>query len=80
MEEAVVTTKGQVVIPAKLRRKLGIEPGTRLIFDQKNSTMIVRPVTEAYIDSLQGMLADGDGESWTDALVREHAEELAKEG
>lgn len=80
MEAVVVTTKGQVVIPAKLRRKLGIKPGTRLMFDEKNSQMIVRPITEAYIDSIQGMLADGDGESWTDALVKEHAEEVAKEG
>ncbi len=80
MEAAVVTTKGQVVIPARLRRKLGIKPGTRLMFDEKNSLLIVRPVTEAYIGSLQGVLAGGDDESWTGELAREHAEEADKEG
>jgi len=76
MEAAVVTTKGQVVIPARLRRKLGIKPGTRLVFDEKNNTMIVRPITEAYIESVQGILAGDDGESWTSSLVKEHAEEV----
>lgn len=79
METAVVTTKGQVVIPAKLRRKLGIKPGTRLMFDEKNSQMIVRPITEAYIGSLQGILSDKDGDSWTGELVWEHIEEVEQE-
>jgi AbrB family looped-hinge helix DNA binding protein len=80
MEAAVVTTKGQVVIPAKLRRKLGIKPGTRLMFDEKDNTLIVRPITEAYIDSIQGILQGNPGEKpMTQQLVEEHAAEVARE-
>lgn len=80
METAIVTSKGQVVIPAKIRRSLGIRQGTRLVFDQKQGTIEVRPITEAYIESVKGILADGSGESWTAELVREHAEEVEKDG
>lgn len=80
MNTAIVTTKGQVVIPAKLRRKLGIKQGTRVVFDEKNNTIVIRPITEAYIGSLQGMLAGDDGENWAEEIVQEHAEEVAKEG
>lgn len=80
MNTAIVTTKGQVVIPAKLRRKLGIKQGTRVVFDEKNSTIVIRPITEAYVGSLQGMLAGDDAENWAEEIVQEHAEEVAKEG
>ncbi len=30
--EAIATSKGQIIIPAKLRRKYGIEEGTRIEF------------------------------------------------
>ncbi len=30
---AVVSTKGQVVIPNEIRQRLGIKPGTRLLFE-----------------------------------------------
>jgi len=80
MDTAVVTTKGQVVIPAKIRRSLGIKPGTRLVFNQKNSTFEVRPITEAYIDSIQGILQRKPGEKpMTQELVEEHATEVSRE-
>ena len=80
MNTAVVTTKGQVVIPAKIRRSLGIKPGTRLVFNQKSSTIEVRPITEAYIDSIQGILQRKSGEKpVTQELVEGHAVEVARE-
>ena len=32
METGYVTSKGQLVIPSKMRRKFGIRPGTRVNF------------------------------------------------
>ena len=80
--EAIVTTKGQVVIPAKIRRSLGIKPGTRLVFDQKQGSFVVRPITDAYIDSLKGMLKREPGETpATRQLLEAHAEDVqAEEG
>lgn len=80
MEAGVVTAKGQVVIPAKLRRKFGIKPGTRLVFDEKSGSFEVRPITDAYIDSIQGILQRKPGEKpITQELVEEHAAEVAAE-
>lgn len=80
MATAIVTTKGQMVIPAKVRRLLGIEPGTRVVVNLKNGAFEVRPITEAYIDSIQGMLQRKSGKkSVTQELLEDHAAEVAGE-
>lgn len=54
--ETVTTSKGQVVIPAKIRRKLGIKEGTyiKIDLDETNKRIILTPVTREYVDSLRG--------------------------
>ena len=80
METAVITTKGQMVVPAKVRRSLGIKPGTRVVVDLKKGSFEVRPITEAYIDSVQGILQRKAGQKpVTQELVEEHAAEVARE-
>ena len=44
MSIATVSDKGQVVIPAAIRHRLGIEPGTKLDFALEGDTMRVRPL------------------------------------
>lgn len=56
MEAAYVTTKGQLVIPAKIRRKLGIKPGTKVCFVERGEEILFQPVTKEYIRSVCGML------------------------
>jgi AbrB family looped-hinge helix DNA binding protein len=56
MESAYVTTKGQLVIPARIRRKLGIKPGTKVCFVERGGEIIFQPVTKEYIRSVCGML------------------------
>ena len=50
------TTKGQVVIPSSVRRKLGIKTGTRIQveIDEANSQIILTPITREYVHSLRG--------------------------
>lgn len=80
MDTAIVTSKGQVVIPAKIRRSLDIRQGTRLVFSQKDGTFEVRPITGAYIDSVRGMLKRSPGERpVTRELIEDHAAEVAAE-
>ena len=54
--ETVATSKGQVVIPSKIRRQLGIKEGTYLQIDvdDVNKRIILTPVTREYIHSLRG--------------------------
>ena len=54
--ETYATVKGQIVIPASVRRKLGIKHGTRIQIevDEKNQRIILIPITRQYIHSLYG--------------------------
>jgi AbrB family looped-hinge helix DNA binding protein len=56
VETSVVTTKGQLVIPARLRRRFGIKKGTRVIFEEDAGRIIVQPVTHEFIRGLRGSL------------------------
>jgi antitoxin PrlF len=44
MSTVTVSDKGQVVIPAAIRRRLGIEPGTKLDFEVEGDSIRVRPL------------------------------------
>ncbi len=54
--ETIATSKGQVVIPSKIRKQLGIKDGTYLQIDVNAATkqIILTPVTREYIHSLRG--------------------------
>lgn len=55
MDKAVVTTKGQIVIPAGLRRKYGIKKGTIINLFDRNGEIVIKPVTDEYIQKMAGM-------------------------
>ena len=55
MGTSIVTSKGQVVIPSKLRRKYGIKNGTRIHFYEVNGEMRIVPVTPELIDKNIGL-------------------------
>jgi AbrB family looped-hinge helix DNA binding protein len=56
MDSSVVTTKGQVVIPSKLRRKYGIKSGTLIQFYEEEGEIRLVPVTPELIKSNTGFL------------------------
>ena len=56
MDSAYVTTKGQLVIPARIRRKLGIKQGTKVCFVERGDEILFQPVTKEYIRSVCDML------------------------
>jgi AbrB family looped-hinge helix DNA binding protein len=41
--ERTVSEKGQVVIPEDIRRKLGLKPGSDVIFDIQDGMVIMKP-------------------------------------
>lgn len=55
MDKAIVTVKGQVVIPSKLRRKLGIKKGTQVSFFEREGEIIIKPITDEYIRRMAGI-------------------------
>ena len=58
MDSVCVTTRGRIVIPARLRRKLGIKPGTKVRFIERGNDILFQPVTKEYVRSVCGMLKD----------------------
>ena len=64
---ATVTSKGQVTLPAVVRRALGIDAGDRLSFTVQDDHVIVHPVPDFL--SMAGSIAvppDVAGASWAD--------------
>ena len=55
-EVSTVTTKGQLVIPAKLRRKYAIRKGTQVAFLEEENRLVLQPLTPEFIRSLRGSL------------------------
>jgi AbrB family looped-hinge helix DNA binding protein len=55
-EVSTVTTKGQLVIPAKLRRKYSIREGTQVAFLEQENRLVLQPLTAEFIRSLRGSL------------------------
>jgi AbrB family looped-hinge helix DNA binding protein len=55
--EGVVTSKGQLVIPSKLRRQYRIGTGTRIRFVPIANGIALIPQNDDAIDSVRGILA-----------------------
>ena len=54
--DTYMTVKGQVVIPSKVRRQLGVTEGTRIQVEVESSgqRIILTPITRAYVEGLRG--------------------------
>ena len=74
-ETSVVTTKGQLVIPARLRRRFGIKKGTTISFLEEGGRIVVQPVTRQFIRGLRGSLKREP--SALDLLLKERKQERA---
>lgn len=77
MDIAYVTSKGQLVVPVRLRRRYGIKPGTKIRFIEKGGEIVFQPVTKAYIRSVCGMLKSES--SATEDLLKERAKDTERE-
>lgn len=59
MEVGFVTTKGQLVIPSKMRKRFGIKPGTRVNFFEEKDGIKIVPLTSEIIKSNKGFMKTG---------------------
>ena len=72
-----VSTKGWIVIPAALRKKYSLKPGSTVeIFDAEGK-IIILPGMKDPIEETWGMLAEGP--SLTQKLLAERAKDLERE-
>ncbi|MBM3839966.1 MAG: AbrB/MazE/SpoVT family DNA-binding domain-containing protein [Verrucomicrobia bacterium] len=78
------TTKGQVVIPAWLRKQFHIEDGTKAVVRATPDGILLKPVTSVTIRRLKGILKRKPGdkplaEEWAAHKRQEHELEEAKD-
>ena len=70
--------KGQVVIPAEIREKIGLKPGGRvLITFVSNKQAMLEVLPDDPIEAAGGFLQDGP--SLTDALLKEQRDDRTRE-
>ncbi len=77
METAYVTSKGQLVIPASLRKRFGIKAGTKVRFIERDGEIVIQPITSEFIRSVCGMLKSD--KSMTRELLKERAKDRQRE-
>jgi len=76
----VVSSKGQVVIPAELRQLLGLEKGTRATWSEDRGRLVLTPMTEKRLDEIMGFLKPAPGEpSMFEELFAERERERKRE-
>ena len=77
MNTAIVTAKGQIVIPSRIRRHLNIKKGTRLCVVESNNEIVLKPLTADYFERMAGIAA-GKGKGIS-VLLKERAKEREHE-
>ena len=74
--ETSVTIKGQVVIPAKIRHRLGIKKGTKFYVEERKGEIILRPLNKEYFQKMSGIIK---GARLVKALEETRAQDLKRE-
>jgi AbrB family looped-hinge helix DNA binding protein len=76
----VVSSKGQVVIPAELREQFGLEKGTPATWTEEEGRLVLTPMTEKRLKAIRGFLKPAPGEpSAFEALFEERERERKRE-
>ncbi|MEJ7779110.1 MAG: AbrB/MazE/SpoVT family DNA-binding domain-containing protein [Daejeonella sp.] len=58
METSMMTSKGQVVVPSRLRKKYGIKPGLKIAFIERKDGVLLIPMDEAFFTQFVGIFKD----------------------
>jgi AbrB family looped-hinge helix DNA binding protein len=74
-DSVLFTTKGQVVIPAWLRKEFQIEEGTRAVVQATPEGILLKPVTRWAIHRGFGLLKSKTGDKTLDQEWSEHKRE-----
>jgi AbrB family looped-hinge helix DNA binding protein len=70
----VISSKGQVVIPAELREEYGLGKGTPAVWTEHKGRLMLTPITMRRIKEIRGFLKPGPGEpSAFEGLFEERA-------
>ena len=77
MNDAAVSSSGQIRLPAHIRKKYGMQPGMRVCFIERDNEIAVQPMTKEAIRSACGMLKSRT--SATEELLRVREQDKRRE-
>ena len=63
IETTKMSSKGQIVIPERIRKKLGIEEGSKLILIEKNDKIIIES-EKKFLEKLKKLNIDQEDLGW----------------
>jgi len=69
-----ISPKGQIVIPARLRKKYRLEPGAPVAVEEKQGRIVITPLPKDPVAALYGCLKDA-GRLTQDLLAERRREE-----
>jgi AbrB family looped-hinge helix DNA binding protein len=69
-----VSSKGQIVLPAEIRKKYGLEAGSELVLVEWSGTIHLVPVSDDPIGELRGLARGVPGFSSEEFLAERHRE------
>jgi len=72
----VISSKGQVVIPAELREQFGLAKGTPATWTEEKGRLVLTPITPQRIREIRGFLKPKPGEP---SMFEEHLAERERE-
>jgi antitoxin PrlF len=72
----VISSKGQVVIPAELRQQFGLEKGTPATWTEEKGRLVLTPITAQRLREIRGFLKPKPGEP---SMFEEHFAERERE-
>jgi AbrB family looped-hinge helix DNA binding protein len=55
METSILSTKGQLLIPKRIRNKYGIKSGVKVAFIETSEGVVLKPMDAAYFESFAGL-------------------------
>lgn len=76
----VISSKGQVVIPAELRERLGLQKGISATWTEEKGRLVLTPITEKRLREIRGFLKPKPGApSMFEELFAERQRERERE-
>ncbi|MCL6614087.1 MAG: AbrB/MazE/SpoVT family DNA-binding domain-containing protein [Firmicutes bacterium] len=80
MQKVIISEKGQICLPASLRRRYGLKKGDKLGVEEADGAILLRPLPRHPLLALKGKLKGAaGGEKLTETLLRERAADRERE-
>ena len=79
MQKVIISEKGQICLPASIRKRLGLQKGDRLAVEESDGAIILHPLPRHPLLALRGKFKTLEGEKLTELLLQERLAERERE-